>query len=117
MSTTMLVPRLKLSDRAVVQLRRLAETHGVGVGVVIAAIIEARLANEPRSENEVVFRLILAGERYGLGVGGASAYPLDWITVGGLSHDECGELSASYIAWRRKNNEQARDSREASRGP
>ena len=96
-----LLPRLLVGDETADRLKCLAEEHGVSVGVVIADILEARFDQEPRPDNEIAHRLILVGERFGLGVGGAAAYPSDWERVGGLTPAECRDLAARFVAWRR----------------
>lgn len=100
-----LLPRLLVGDATAAKLKGLAEEHGVNVGDVIAAIVESRLANEPRPDNEIAFRLILVGERLGLRVGGSASYPADWETVGGLTPEECREIAADFNAWKREQNE------------
>lgn len=104
----MLLPRLQLSDRTAGRLKHLAAQRNVSVGQVIEGILEERTA---LTNNEVMFRLILVGERYGLGVGGTRLFPSSWIDVAGLSESKCRELATSYIAWKRRYNEnQKRDS-------
>jgi hypothetical protein len=102
-----LLPRLRLSEATYAALRAMAEKRGVGVGDVIAAIVESRLSEASRPDNEILYRLILVGERHGQLVGPTGGFPLDWVNVGRLTPEECREIAASYVAWRRKKDEQA----------
>lgn len=102
-----LLPRLNLTDKTIGRLKHLAAQRNLSVGQVIEDILENRTA---LMNNEVMFRLILVAERFGLGVGGTRLFPSSWVDVAGLSEAKCRELAASYIAWKRRYNEnQERD--------
>ena len=77
----------------------------MGVGGIIAAVVETRIASETRPENEAMFRLILVGERHGQVIGPTGGFPSDWVSVGRLTPEESREIAANYVAWRRKNDE------------
>src|SRR4051794_439337 len=94
-----LVPRLQVNDATVARLKALASERGKGVGEVIASLIVEALAPKAKP-NEAMFRLILVGERFGLGVGGAAVFPPDWTAVGGLSAHEAREIAAEYLKWK-----------------
>ena len=81
-----------------------AEERGIGVGDVISAIVETRLANVPRPDNEIAFRLILVGEHQGQVIGPTGGFPLDWMNVGRLTPDECRDLATAYNTWKKKHN-------------
>lgn len=98
----MLLPRLQLDDRTAGRLKHLADQRGIAVGQVIEDILEDRLA---QTSNEIIHRLILVGERYGLSVGGTRLFPASWVDIGGLTEAKCRELAASYTAWRHRRNE------------
>lgn len=110
----MLVPRLRLTDRTVARLRKLAEKHKANVADIIAALVETALAEKPRPEGDALFRLVLVGERLGLGVDGPAAYPSLWKTAGGLTDGECRDIAAAFIAWKREQNEIAGHDEEAA---
>lgn len=95
-----LLPRLQVSDETAARLRQLADHRGINLGQAIEAILEARMAKEAHAGDETLYRLILAGERYGLTVGGTRLFPASWVDVGGLTEEACRHLAESYIKWR-----------------
>jgi hypothetical protein len=104
-----LVPRLQVSDETAARLRGLASERGVGVGEVIAEVLEDALSAPGRTAEdraaETLFRVIAVGERLGLAVqggpGSSVTFPTDWMNVGRLSAPECRRLAAGYVEWRR----------------
>jgi hypothetical protein len=104
-----LLPRLLVADDTAARLRGLAEERGVGVGDVIAGLLEdalsARGGTAEDRESESLYRVIAVGERLGLAVqgrpGSSVAFPADWMRVGGLSAGECRRLAEGYVEWRR----------------
>ncbi len=100
-----IVPRLHLDHATAMALRAAAERNGHSLSDEIAEIIKA--GTNQQSPDETLFRMIQVGERFGLGVGGSSTYPQDWITVGGLTREASRELAVKYLAWKRTKYENA----------
>jgi hypothetical protein len=103
-----LLPRLRVADDTATYLRATAAERGVGVGGVIAEVLEDALSAPGRTAedraSETLFRVIAVAERLGLAVHGAGesiTYPADWRRVGGISAGECQRLAAAYVEWRR----------------
>jgi len=96
----MLLPRLKLTDATVSTLKAVAQKRGVSVSEVIAELIEGRLLEAAASDRETLFRILLAGEKAGVKVVGATQFPVDWYNQGGLPHEVCRKVAADYSAWK-----------------